>query len=56
MPREIESLLLACDVPEWYVEGMKKIRYLFPKTHLIALVKRELCKFMELNRNNGISS
>jgi len=42
MPSEIEKLLLDCDVPEWYVESMKKIRYLFPKTHMIAVVKRKI--------------
>lgn len=46
MPEEIEKLLLACDVPVWYVESMKKILYLFPKTHLIALIKRDICRFI----------
>ena len=49
MPAEIERLLLECDVPEWYVDSMKKILYLFPKTNLIALVKREICKFVKMN-------
>lgn len=49
MPEEIESLLLECDVPEWYVESMKKISYLFPKTFLIVLLKREICKFVMMN-------
>lgn len=49
MPEEIESLLLECDVPEWYVESMKKILYLFPKTFLIVLLKREICKFVMMN-------
>lgn len=47
MPAEIQSLLLECGVPEWYVESMKKILYLFPKTHLIPLVKRDICKFIK---------
>ena len=51
MPEEIESLLLECDVPEWYVESMKKISYLFPKTFLIVLVKREICKFVMMNNS-----
>lgn len=49
MPKEIEELLLECDVPEWYVESMKKISYLFPKTQLIVLLKRDICKFIELD-------
>lgn len=52
MPEEIESLLLECDVPEWYVESMKKISYLFPKTFLIVLLKRELCKFVMMNERH----
>lgn len=47
MSEETEHLLLSCDVPVWYVESMKKIQYLFPKTHLIALLKRHICKYME---------
>uniref|UniRef100_UPI0040564767 helix-turn-helix domain-containing protein n=1 Tax=Acetatifactor sp. TaxID=1872090 RepID=UPI0040564767 len=49
MPVEIERLLLECEVPEWYVESMKKILYLFPKTHLIVLLKRNICKFAMMN-------
>ena len=49
MPIEIECLLLDCEVPEWYVESMKKIRYLFPKTHLITLLKRDICEFIKMN-------
>lgn len=48
MPVEIEQLLLECDVPKWYVESMKKILYLFPKAHLVVLLKREICKFIIL--------
>ena len=48
MPAEIERLLLECEVPKWYVESMKKILYLFPKAHLIAWLKREICKFLKL--------
>lgn len=44
MPIEIENLLLECDVPEWYVESMKKILYLFPKTHIVMTLKREICR------------
>lgn len=49
MPEDVESLLLECDVPEWYVESMKKILYLFPKTYLIALLKRDIYKFTALD-------
>lgn len=49
MPAEIEQLLLNSDVPKWYVESMKKIMYLFPKTHLIVTLKREICKFVMKN-------
>lgn len=51
MPAEIEKLLLECDVPEWYIESMKKILYLFPKTHLIVLLKRDICKYVVMNNS-----
>lgn len=51
MPAEIEKLLLECDVPEWYIESMKKILYLFPKTHLIELLKRDICKYVVMNNS-----
>ena len=41
--------LIEGDVPAWYVENMKKILYLFPKTHLIALLKRDICKFLVMD-------
>ena len=37
-----ETVTIECDVPEWYVESMKKILYLFPKTFLVVLLKKEL--------------
>ena len=49
MPTDIESLLLDSDVPEWYVDSMKKISYLFPKTHLITVLKRKICSFIKMN-------
>lgn len=49
MPAETEQLLKECDVPDWYVESMKKILYLFPKTYLIVLLKRDIYKFMVLD-------
>lgn len=48
---EIEKLLLECEVPKWYVESMKKILYLFPKTYLIVLLKRNICKYIEKNNS-----
>ena len=50
MPTDMERLLLSCDVPEWYVESMKKILYLFPKTHLITIAKRDICEFIKMNK------
>ena len=50
MPEEIENLLLECDIPEWYVESMKKIMYLFPKAHLVVLLKRDICNFVRMNK------
>lgn len=49
MPEETERLLLDCEVPEWYVESMKKIKYLFPKTNLITQAKRELLIYNQGN-------
>ena len=49
MPAEIETLLLECDVEQWYVDSMKKILYLFPKTHLIPLLKRQIAKYVVAN-------
>lgn len=50
MPIEIEDLLLECDVPEWYVESMKKIRYMFPKTHMIINLKHDICEFIKYEK------
>lgn len=49
MPEEIEKLLSECEVPDWYIESMKKIRYLFPKTNLIVQLKRNVCKTLMKN-------
>lgn len=49
MPEETERLLLDCEVPGWYVESMKKIKYLFPKTNLITQAKRELLIYNQGN-------
>lgn len=47
MNQETENLLLECDIPEWYVQSMKKIRYLFPKTQLILSIKRDICRYLK---------
>lgn len=46
MPEDVEQLLLENGVPEWYVDSMKKIRYLFPKTHLIPYLKKDICNYI----------
>ena len=45
MPKEIEELLVEADVPEWYIDSMKKIRYLFPKTNLIMQLKKKMIMY-----------
>ena len=55
MPAEIEELLLGNDVPEWYLESMKKILYLFPKTHLVEVIKRDVSKYLEKPIDIGIN-
>lgn len=49
-PLKEEPMLLECGVPEWYVESMKKVLYVFPKTHLIAYLKKDICKY---NKERG---
>ena len=33
-----ETLLLEHGIPKWYVDSMRKIRYLFPKAHSVEYV------------------
>lgn len=47
MPVEVEHLLLESEIPEWYIESMKKIKYLFPKTHSIVFLKQQIYKFIQ---------
>lgn len=46
MPKEVEELLVEADVPEWYIDSMKKIRYLFPKTNLIVYLKKKIIMYL----------
>ena len=50
MPDDTEKLLLDNGVPDWYVDSMKKIRYLFPKAQLIQLLKKDICNYINLCR------
>lgn len=38
MKPEIHNALKSIDVPEWYIQSMMKIDYLFPKSHIISFL------------------
>jgi len=36
--KEYEKIIRAADIPAWFIESCKKIKYLFPKAHAVAYV------------------
>lgn len=53
MPQETERFLLECDIPAWYIQNMKKIKYLSSKTRLILLLKKDIYHYLKsLNMEN----
>lgn len=42
MPQEVEKLLLSIGLPQWYPDYLKKVAYMWPKGHIIAVMIDEL--------------
>ena len=42
LDESMEADMRACNVPEWYLESCKKIKYMFPKAHAAAYVMMAL--------------
>lgn len=46
MLEEVLMLLQECEVPEWYVECVKKIHYLPPRTMIVPMLKRQIADYV----------